>query len=223
MSEATSYFGSRGSHCLLVIAEYAGKADSASLLASEVPTMTLTPEELLAREGFDKGKATCKDALVLLSASEGVEDVGRWLPLIPVGFRIVFVAQSADVVKQLYPRLRRLPRAFYLIPETRNATASSKYLFSLHKRPSFFKETLAKVSLYSAKEGDFILAAQVEEGRRKIVRSSSMPDLLPDTQLDYGNHDIPAVAFKFFPYSVPDYETQQHTGFEFEIVHIVTK
>ncbi len=46
---------------------------------------------------------------------------------------------------------------------------------------------------------------------------SEEPPVL-ERQLDFGGEDIAAVAFHFYPWSVPDYEGGNHGGFEYQVL-----
>ena len=206
VTEAVRYFAAHGSHCVLFID--ATKKGAAKVQDYSVPFVALTADAL-----DWQNRIICKEAVIVLGKDGDVMD--SWIAQIPVSDSIIFIADSTDTLNA-HPRLRRLPKSLYFVTNSADVTNRSNiehyYPFAVYARPDYF-DTLKEVALY--REGSYHLAN---------VMSKTVPNMMPRPQLDYGGGDFPAVAFQFYPYSMPDFETQKnHAGFEYEIVSILAR
>ncbi len=70
------------------------------------------------------------------------------------------------------------------------------------------------------------LAESYRDGRFRGAASSSLAKLEDafEVRLDYGGQTLPAAAFTYSPYSLPDFESGvRHGGYEYNIAAAVTE
>ena len=69
-------------------------------------------------------------------------------------------------------------------------------------------------------EPELSLLGSSTGGRDQLIYLGNDPEKPPvlERQLDFGGEDIAAVAFHFYPWSVPDYEGGNHGGFEYQVL-----
>ncbi len=118
---------------------------------------------------------------------------------LPASHEIIFTSSNSDTIR-LFPKLSRLPLSLYFV-QSNNSTVM------IRKRPDLMEENnLETLGLWN-NANDFI-------GNIKIRNR---------LQLDFHGSNIPAVAFPYKPFSMPNYnDPSKHSGYEYEIVKVVT-
>ena len=203
--EAVRYFGALGSHCVLLVSTEEGQDVE---MAHSVPVVTLSHDALEW-----KARMMCKDAVVILGTDRDLMD--SCIAWIPVHNSIIFIADSLKSIHD-QQRLRRLPKSLYFVTTSTDMVTELNneynYPFSVYSRPDYFGG-LQETAMFN--QDNYLMRG---------AKSQHITNMMPKPQIDFGGRDFPAVAFRFYPYSMPDYKTQtNHAGFEYEIVRTVTR
>ncbi len=210
ISKAIKLLGEQGRNhghdCVLVILEETkAEVDEHQLddvISKDYPIIINTPSTL-SKDIF----STCSSIVSILPNQDGNT---YWLSELPARHKIIFATDDLTSIRQ-FPRLKRLPLSEFFIYE-KNGTfdADGRYdQFSVHKWEGYHSNDMVEVAMCTGENFDC--------DYRDAAGSMDF-----HLQTDYKGHEFPAVAFEFFPYSMPDFETQVHSGFEYMIVKVLT-
>ena len=195
--------GARVVTVLLDVAAVAGKAFEE--LGLQVPVVIATPSEVTG---------LVLDNVVAVMGSDTGEDDLQWVSRLPKMHKIIFVMMDGgwDGRDLRREALGQFPKALYLSQahldgyknhDNTTSSSSSSSIIRAYRKPHYFEDRLEKVAIFEA---------EVNKGGGATFQ----------LETDFGGHDFPAVAFHFYPYSMPDFETQSgHGGIEYRIASAV--
>ncbi len=118
---------------------------------------------------------------------------------LPTSHEIIFTSTNSDSISQ-FPKLAKLPQSLYFVQ-------SNEGTVMVGKRPDIMEGNHFETLGFWNNANDFI----------GNIKSSDK------LQLDFHGSDFPAVAFLYKPFSMPNYnDPSKHSGYEYEIVKVVT-
>ncbi len=199
VGKAIRYLEAHESHCILLVL---GTKEPLPETDSTVPVTTWTHDYL----PLDKnGGVTCGSMIVTHS---GPKEESGWVDLLPwIRNPLVVTPFLEWIGGGGFRNLERLEPTF-LVPDGINATRFAAHTWKYHKQ-------IEKFAIFNGDDQEY--------WHKNGVKSSTLR-LKPEHQLNFGNNEFAAVAFRIPPYSLPDYQNQENSGgFEYEIASLVTK
>ncbi len=155
------------------------------------------------RSGLESVKHFPQGIIVLFGGGENHDDV--WLRKLPEMHKVIIVGRQRTV-----ERMRmEFAYSLHFVPDSSNSTEDQFQVF--RRRPG--------------RKG-MELAESYRDGRFRGAGSSSLAKLEDafEVRLDYGGQTLPAAAFTYSPYSLPDFESGvRHGGYEYNIAAAVTE
>lgn len=150
------------------------------------------------------------DSVIMVFGTEPGEDDLWWVSRLPKKHKTIFV-MGGNWDLALAQVLGQFPRPLFIHSPHLDSNNASSSLTTVYRKPHYFKDHLEKMAIFH------VNTKMLTDDQDDMVRGLDL-----ELELDFGGHEFPAVAFEFYPYSMPDFEGQsQHGGYEYDIVAVL--